>query len=413
MKRILIFVLLLLTSCSTARKAVRNVAENPYDNDNRYVIILSMDAFRWDLADRANTPTLDSLKRVGSYAEIYPVYPSNTFPSHYSMATGLYPDHHGVVNNGFFDKVLGRQMSVFDKEDTATEGFWGGDPIWNTAERQGRTANIFMWPGSEVPIGGHQATVWTVYSDEPTYRQRADWVIDAMTRPVEEIPNLVMWYFEEPDGTMHRHGPTSQEAIAQAEHIDSTLRYFFWKIRQSPVFDRINFIVTADHGMSEVSNDRIVNLYPLLDSTQVIRTVSGNPFGVEVTEEYADTALRRLAKIKGLKAYRREMIPARYNYGSHPTRLTNIIVMPETGWTIEYRSPATLPRNISGGTHGFDCFDRDMHMVFYGSGPAFRKGFTQRPFQNQNMYIILCHLLGVQPSPNDCDWNAVGKMFVE
>ena len=186
-----------------------------------------MDGFRWDLAGRSHTPTLDSLARVGTYAEIFPVYPANTFPNHYAMATGLHPDHHGVVNNSFYDKATGRKVSVFNPDDVRTPGFWGGEPIWNTAERQARTANIFMWPGSDVPIGGRQATVWTKYSSKPSYHDRADWIIEAMTRPEAEIPELVMWYFEQPDAAEHTFGPESPEVIAQAERIDSVLHYFF------------------------------------------------------------------------------------------------------------------------------------------------------------------------------------------
>ena len=261
-----ILLALLFAGCAASRRSA--VATAP--QEKQYAVILSMDAFRWDLAGRSHTPTLDSLARVGTYAEIYPVYPSNTFPSHYAMATGLHPDHHGVVNNGFYDRTQGRRLSVFDSLDVRTPGFWGGEPIWNTAERQGLTANIFMWPGSEVPIGGRQATVWTRYSSKPDYYQRADWVIDAMTRPEAEIPQLVMWYFEEPDAAMHTYGPESPEAVGRAEHIDSVLRYFFREIRRSPVFDRINFIVTADHGMAELSPDRYINLLPLLDTAQVV-----------------------------------------------------------------------------------------------------------------------------------------------
>lgn len=407
-KALLCMLVVLAAGCSPARKTIDR---NPYDNDNRYVVILSMDAFRWDLASRAHTPTLDSLRRVGSYAEIFPVYPSNTFPSHYAMATGLHPDHHGVVNNGFYDKEADRQMSVFSKKDTERPGFWGGEPIWNTAERQGRVANIFMWVGSEQPIGGRQATKWTTYSSKPSYYERADWVIEAMTRPEKEIPNLVMWYFEEPDATMHRYGPTSPEAVAKAEHIDSALCYFFREIRRSPVFDRINFIVTADHGMADISNERYLNLYGMLDSTQVVRAVASNPFGIEVREEYADEALRIMNRTGRMRAWRREKMPAKYHYGTHPTRLTNLIAIPETGWTIDYNPTDREVRNK--GTHGFDNYDRDMHMVFYGTGPAFREGFEQKSFQNHNMYQILCHLLGVEPAPNDGEWRDVRRMFRE
>lgn len=272
-----ILLALLFAGCATSRRSA--VATAP--QEKQYAVILSMDAFRWDLAGRSHTPTLDSLARVGTYAEIYPVYPSNTFPSHYAMATGLHPDHHGVVNNGFYDRTQGRRLSVFDSLDVRTPGFWGGEPIWNTAERQGGLRpTSSCGRAAKSRSTGIQATVWTPYSSKPTYYQRADWVIEAMTRPEAEIPELVMWYFEEPDATMHTYGPDSPQAVAQAEHIDSVLRYFFREIRRSPVFERINFIVTADHGMAALSPERYINLMPLLDTTQVIRTVPGTPFGL-------------------------------------------------------------------------------------------------------------------------------------
>lgn len=125
MKKYTFFLLLiLLTGCAASRKA--HVSATP--DGKQYVVILSMDAFRWDLAGRSHTPTLDSLARAGTYAEIYPVYPSNTFPSHYAMATGLHPDHHGVVNNNFYDRKAGRKLSVFDAEDVRLPGFWRGEP---------------------------------------------------------------------------------------------------------------------------------------------------------------------------------------------------------------------------------------------------------------------------------------------
>ena len=397
------FVLLSCHAPRTVLQEERNPEEQPY------VIILSMDAFRHDLAGRAHTPTLDSLKRVGCYSEIYPVFPSNTFPSHYSMATGLHPDHHGVVNNNFYDKKAQVRRSVFKRSDVLTKGFWGGEPIWNTAERQGRVANIFMWPGSDVPINGRQATKWMNYSSKPSYYERANWVIDAMTRAEEDIPNLVMWYFEEPDASMHRYGPTSKQVIAKAEHIDSVLTYFFYRIRRSPVFDRIHFIVTADHGMTDLSELKRVNLYHLLDTTQVVRVIHGSPYGLEVKPEYRDRAIEILKATEGITAWKREEVPAKYHYGTREDRLTNIIILPKMGWTIDYENhPRALRKK---GAHGFDNFERDMHMVFYGSGPRFKQNHVQPSFQNHNMYLILCYLLGVKPSESDCQWEQIEDMF--
>lgn len=380
------------------------------DKQQQYVIVLSMDGFRHDLPEHCNTPTLDSLKKAGVYTDVYPSFPANTFPNHYAMATGLYPDHHGVVNNTFYDKRAKAFRSVFSK-DVLTENFWGGEPIWNTAERQGLTANIFMWPGSDILIGGHRPSKWMHYTPEPSYRERADWVIEAMTRPEEEIPHLVMWYFEEPDASLHHHGVFSKESIAQVEHIDSTLCYFFREIRRSPVFDRINFIVTADHGMTNLSEERRLNLYNLLDTTQVIRTVPGSPFGLEVKPEYRKEALKILRRAGHLTAWAREQIPARYHYGSREDRITNIVLLPDLGWTLDY-SPAPAPLK-KAAAHGFDNYNPDMHMVFFASGPAFRKDYVHKSFQNNNLYLIICHLLGIEPAPNDGEWKNIRKMFRE
>lgn len=402
---IVILTVILCTTCATTRHAA--FSEGP--KEKQYAVILSLDGFRWDLAGRSHTPTLDSLRRAGSYSEVYPVFPANTFPSHYAMATGLHPDHHGVVNNAFYDRSEQRYLSVFKPADVRTEGFWGGEPIWNTAERQGLSAHIYMWPGSDVPIGGSQASVWTPYSSKPSYYERADWVIEAMSRSEEEIPDLVMWYFDQPDAAMHRYGPASTEAIAQAEHIDSVLRYFFYNIRQSPVFDRINFIVTADHGMTQLSEERRINIYRLLDTTQVVRVVRDTPFGLEVKPEYVNEALRILRGTGHIRAWEREKMPAKYHYGSRTDRLTNLIVLPDMGWRLDY-SPCPRPLGKTGA-HGYDNFERDMHMIFYGSGPAFRKDFEQKSFQNNNIYLILCHLLGIEPAPNDGEWRRIRNMF--
>jgi len=383
----------------------------PSGDDERYVIILSMDAFRWDLAGRCDTPTLDSLRRAGTYAETYPVFPSNTFPNHYSMATGLHPDHHNIVNNGFYDRALGRDMSVFRLSDTHTPDFWWGDPVWNTLERQGGVAHIYMWPGSDVEIGGHQATIWTQYSSQPTYYQRADWVVKSMCGEAGDgrIPNLVMWYFEEPDAILHKYGPDSDKVLPTVEHIDTVLAYFFREIRRSPVFDRINFIVTADHGMAALSPDRYINLKGSIDDSRVVRIVNGRPLGIEVDEDYVDEAVATLNRIEHITAYKRDAMPEEFHYGSNKNRISNIVVLPDTGWTIDYSDRTYTP---SGGSHGFNPFDRDMHMVFYGSGPMFRKGYEQPSFQDLNMYVILCHLLGIEPSENDCTWDDVKDMFV-
>lgn len=373
----------------------------------KYVVILSMDGFRWDLAEHAHTPTLDSIRMAGVYSEIYPCFPANTFPNHYSMATGLHPDRHGIVNNSFFANDLGRAYTMSDTSAVRDGDFYGGEPVWNTAERQGLTANIFMWVGSEAPVNGRYATVWTPYDGKIPYGERADMVVGALTGPVDEIPELIMWYFDEPDGIEHRAGPLAPEAIAKVEEIDRVLKYFCDEARKSPVFDEINFIFTSDHGMAGTSPERHVDVAPLLDGNRIRYFVNGSPLAIEPDEDYLDEAFGILSRQPHMTVYRREEIPERYRYGTNTDRIMPLVVLPETGWKVSYDG---RPSRSLGG-HGFDPYDRDMHMVFYGAGPDFRVNHTHETFQNLNIYIILCHLLGIEPAPNDCDWDEVKGLF--
>ncbi len=379
---------------------------------DRHVIILSTDGFRWDYTLDAYTPTFDSLRRVGTYARTYPVFPSNTFPNHYSMATGLHPNNHGVTNNSFYDEELGRSLSVFRAEDCALPGFWGGEPIWNTVERQGGVANIFMWPGSEYPINGRQASVWTPYDHDLDYYKRADMVVEAMMKKGDELPNLVMWYMPDPDGVGHKYGPNSRECIARVEYIDRVLRYFFRELKKTPHFDNIDVIVTSDHGMTQLSPDRYKNMYGAVDNSKIEYIVPGTPCGFEFEEGYIDEAVESLNALGNLRAYRADAMPKRYHFGTHPTRCPNVVIIPEMGWRLDYREQDAT-RLPNGGSHGYDSFESDMQMIFFGAGPSFKRGYIQDSFQDHNVYLVLCHLLGAKPADNDGRWRDIKNMFVK
>ncbi len=404
MKR-LVFIAVLLAASIGAHFA--NAA--PPTGRDRYVVILSVDGFRWDLSDRTNTPTLDSLRRVGTYAEMEPVFPSNTFPSHYSMATGLYPDNHGIVNNTFYSDSLGR-YSMGDTSAVRNAAFYGGEPLWNTAERQGLPAEIYMWVGSEAPVGGRRPRVWTKFDASVPFDRRADMVLEALTRPVDSIPRLVMWYLDEPDHTEHLTGPDSPQTLAQASRVDSVLGRFLYGARRSPVFDRTDFLIVSDHGMSAVSPERYIDLYPLLDSSRVVYAADSSPLLIETEDDYTDEALRILSGVEHIRVWRREELPDRFRYGGNVDRISSLVVLPDAGWTAGY-SPR--PRLRSGGSHGYDPAERDMHMIFYGAGPDFRAGYEHPAFTNHNVYWLAARLLGIEPAPGDWEPEAVEGMIID
>ena len=404
MKKYMFFLLLvLLTGCAASRKA--HVSATP--DGKQYVVILSMDAFRWDLAGRSHTPTLDSLARAGTYAEIYPVYPSNTFPSHYAMATGLHPDHHGVVNNNFYDRKAGRKLSVFDAEDVRLPGFWSGEPIWNTAEKQGVRTASFYWVGSEYPIQGCRPSIWKPFDKNVPFSDRADSVIAWLQLPEEVRPHLIMWYMEEPDGVGHRATPDSSATLSTVEHLDRILGDFFAEARRLDIFDQIDFIVLSDHGMATYYPENYVNLNDYLPRDSFDYVFDGVPTLLYPKPTYTDSAYAILKRVPRVTVWRKNEIPEKFVYGKNP-RIGDLFVLPDIGTYLQFR-PESCP--VFAATHGYDNFAPEMEAIFYAAGPSFKQNVELPVMANVNLYLIIARLLDLQPAPNDGDSVVVSTLF--
>ena len=180
------------------------------DSGQPYVIMLSMDGFRWDYTNDVETPNFDSIERVGVKAEsLKSCFPTKTFPNHYSMATGLFPDHHGIVLNSFYDEEMDRHYSLMDRKSVQEGKFYGGEPIWVSAEKQGIITGTLFWVGSEAEIKGTRPTYWKQYDHDLPYVDRIDTVISWLQKPEEFRPRLILFYFDEPDGIGHKYGPES------------------------------------------------------------------------------------------------------------------------------------------------------------------------------------------------------------
>jgi len=219
---------------------------NPQSNENNqpYVVMVSLDGFRWDYTQYANTPVLDSLAKVGVLAEaLIPSFPTKTFPNHYTMATGLYPDNHGIVLNGFYADDIKADYNKGDKSTVGDSKFYSGEPIWTTAELQGVKSATLFWVGSEAECKGVRPTLWEKYNHNMPFEDRIDSIYTWLSLPEIKRPHLVMWYYHEPDGIGHGAGPTSPELIAEIEKLDAHLGDFFTKMRTLPFYNKINFII--------------------------------------------------------------------------------------------------------------------------------------------------------------------------
>lgn len=399
-------------------KVVSAQSQKPQKVDKQYVVIFSLDAFRWDLASMAQTPALDSIARVGVFSEIKPCFPANTFPNHYSMATGLYPDHHGIVNNSFYDKNLNDDYAISKRTAVNDPKFYYGEGIWETIERQGKTASVFGWVGLDPFVATHtnMLGVKEAYNSRLSRKQLVDKVLAELCKSsVAAIPDLVMCYFDEPDATEHNYGPVSAETKRVVEDIDSVIRYFLREVKKSPVYSNLNIIFTADHGMTELSADRYTNLYDYISSYDVYYNNS-NPASIEPKNsgDYAKVlaALKAHEKDGHYTVLERDNMPERLHYGTCKHREYPIYCNPDCGWTVVYKKGGG-GSVYKKGSHGFDPDFRDMHMVFYAFGPAFKEGYKHNVvFENLNDHYIIARILGVQPAKNnDCSPKDVEGLF--
>ena len=378
------------------------------------LLLISFDGWRWDYIDRVPAPNLKALAARGvRAAELIPSFPTVTFPNHYTIVTGLYPDHHGIVQNTIDDLAYAERFTM--SAATAREGrWWGGEPMWVTAERQGlRSAPIF-WPGSEAPAGGVRPTAWLPFDDKVSTTDKVGQVLDLLALPAERRPSFLTAYFSEVDHAGHENGPDSPELITAASHLDEALGQIVDGVRRLGLDDRMTLVVVSDHGMTPTPADRFIFLDDYVDPDSIDFVEMGAFLQLRPYPGLLDAVYRQLrGRHPHLAVYKREELPARFHYGRNP-RITPIIGLLDQGWTVTThereaaRRPDAPPRN---GAHGYDPQLRSMHGLFVAAGPGVRRGLVVAPFENIHIYDFLCAILRLTPAKNDGD-PAVGKAWL-
>lgn len=370
-------------------------------------VIISLDGCRWDYPEMYNTPFLDQLGKEGVKAIMQPSFPSVTFPNHYTLATGLVPDHHGIIANTFLDQESGLVFSLGNKETKQDPRFWGGEPIWITAKKQGKKVGVVYWPGSDVAIQGTYPYIYHNYEKKPllTFTERIVEIERMLKLPENERPQLIMAYFDEPDHSGHTYGPESKQTRKQVETLDCLLGQLWNDIQRMPDGKNINLIVTADHGMDRNSNERIINLANYLDKSWYKDIANGFPTMIYPNKGCDAKILKALAKVPHIRAWKKNEMPAYLNYGTNKN-VADIVVISDIGWVFSDKS------KVLAGNHGFDPTYSDMHVIFRAAGPDFKNGYIkEHTFKNVDVYPLLNHLLGITPAKNDGNLNDVTDLL--
>ncbi|KAJ1567930.1 hypothetical protein HK405_004252 [Cladochytrium tenue] len=413
------------------------------------VILVSLDGFRASYLSRGLTPQLAGLGRAGVRAEfLRPAFPSVTFPNHYTLVTGLYPEHHGIVGNVFFDSELNDTFVYTDKVKGGQSKWWGGEPLWVTAVKQGQRSATCMWPGSEAPITKDQIrpTYWVPYNHTQPLTERVDQVLSWLDLPRAARPTFLTIYASDVDGAGHSYGPDSAEVDAALGRVDGMIGQLAAGLRVRNLTGSVNVVVVSDHGMAQV--ERVVVLDDWVDVGKL--RLWNN---LLVTIEPVDAAdegevLRNLtvaSKATGaFQVWAKQAVPTRFHFNTG-SRIPSIVLLPNLGVFVTTRAEAT-EAHATRGMHGYDPELPEMQAIFLAAGPAFslRPGAaatdagmdafngpsvslspsrssssTPAPvagsvggvtgvaarvvpgFDNVEVYGLLAHVLGLEPAPNN------------
>lgn len=330
-----------------------------------------------------------------------PSYPSLTFPNHYTLITGLRPDRHGVTHNSMWDAELGA-FRVADRDAVGDGRWWGGQPIWISAQQSGLRTAVLYWPGSEAEIDGVRPQRWQLYDESTTAHWRANTVAGWLLEPRSTRPDFVAMYFGDVDEASHNHGPGSPEAIAARRDTDAAIGRLVAALRANNVLDRINIVIVSDHGFADVPAGHAIAVEDMVD----IQTARADSIGQVVTfspnpgfEARAEKHL--LGRHARYECWKKTALPARWDYGSHP-RVPPIVCQMDPGWDALPRDQ--LPKRMSQGargSHGYDPLLPAMRASFIAHGPAFRSGSQLPVFDNVDVYPLLMTLLQLKPAPHD------------
>jgi len=393
---------LLLSACATPRHASPPASAAPAP-----VLLVSLDGFHPRYLRQGRTPTLDALAAGGARAEwMTPSYPSLTFPNHYTLVTGLRPDRHGIVHNTMWDEALGG-FKLSDRDAVGESRWWGGEPLWVTAERAGLPTATLSWPGSEAAVDGVRPTRWHEFDDTRPIDTRVDMVLAWLEEPAATRPRLATLYFEHLDHAAHTHGPDSPEALAEVARLDAALGRLVAGLRSAGLAGAVNIVVTSDHGMATVRPGQVVAVEDMVDATDARVVTTGQSVGfAPLPGRTAQAEAQLLGRHDHYECWRKGELPARWHYGTHP-RVPAIVCQMDEGWDAIKRDWADSRPSHDRGSHGFDPALPSMRALFIAHGPAFRPGTVLPPIENVDVYPLLARLVGVPATPHDGDAEAL------
>lgn len=371
------------------------------------LLLVSFDGFRADYLQNYEFPHLQNFIKEGVLVDhVKNVFITKTFPNHYSIVTGLYEESHGIVANSMYDVITKKHFSDFNDRDP----FWWNEavPIWVTNELQeNRSSAAAMWPGTDIPIHNTTLSYFMNYSSTVSFEERLNNITTWLSSSNPPVTFAAL-YWEEPDASGHKYGPEDKENMRRVlKEIDDLIGDLVHKLKMLGLWENLNVIITSDHGMAQCSKDRLINLdlcldhsdYTLIDLTPVAAILPK----INTTEVY--NKLKNCSS--HMNVYLKEDIPARFHY-QHNDRIQPVILVADEGWTIVLNNSS-----LKLGDHGYDNSLPSMHPFLAAHGPAFHRGYKYSTIDSVDIYPMMCHILGLQPRPNNGSFGHIQCLLVD
>ena len=387
-------------------------AQKPIADLKPTVILISLDGFRADYLDKYKPPVLNKLAKEGVRAKwMIPSFPTKTYPNHYTIVTGLYPEHHGIIENNIYD--FGAVFSLDKRFEVRNSRWWLGEPIWVTAQKQGQIAASYFYPGDETVIKGVRPTFYRQYNGKVPNDLRVDKILSLLDLPVEKRPTIFTLYFSDTDDAGHEFSPDAEETRYAVLNLDRLIGRLIDGLKQREIGDTANVIIVSDHGMAAVNLRQTTFLDDYFDLDLARQILWTN----EIIQIFPKTGTENKIydSIKNLEhatCWRKSEIPARLHYSDSP-RIAPIVCSSDEGWiTTSHKRYDDWMKNIDDpdrprGAHGYDNQLESMRATFIAHGAAFKKNYVAEPFENVNVYNLMAKILNLKPAKNDGDFDKV------
>jgi alkaline phosphatase D len=383
---------------------VRHEANAPNSSKAKkahYVVLVSLDGFRWDYATKWGAPHLLKMAEEGASAPdgMIPSYPSLTFPNHYTLVTGLYPEHHGLVDNEFLDPARNYEEYYYKTSKITDDGSWyRGVPLWSLAERKKMRAASMFWVASNAEIAGKRPSYWVPFDDKFDDEKRIDQVLAWLALPPAERPHLITVYYSNVDHAGHDFGPDSEECRNAVHHLDALMGELEEKLKATGL--PVDMIVVSDHGMVKFADKKWVSLDKLVDLKDA-KTSGQNIYPESEAEKKRIYEALKALNDSRFATYRLKDVPKPLDFNANP-REGDPVVVPMQLYPITAHAKTPEVKGVGG--HGFDpALVPEMKAIFYAEGPDVKPGVKLASFTNVNVYDFVAGILGLKPAKNDGD----------